>query len=130
MAQNNIELEHTIKSLIYYNTKYCLAICQPCGSVLSTNAAFHLRNFHAILSITERRAIIDYINTLDTQKSEDFYEEISFEKENDVIDGLSTSEVLQCRRCKLLGAESTIIKHCQNKHDWITRQGNFKNILC
>ena len=123
MARADAEHQGLINSLIYYNAEYQLAICQPCGSVLAGNTALHLQRFHNILSHRERSTIANYVNTLTRQRPEDIMKNISVEIETDAIEGLPIHTVAVCKACKLLGAESTIIKHCQNKHSWTTVQG-------
>ena len=117
------QLQQLTSSLIYYNSQYRLAICQPCGSVLPSNIALHLSRTHKTLSKMERTAVINYMNMLDTERPENVLKEISSETEIDAIEGLPIDEVLCCTICKLLGANSTIIKHCQSKHGWLTGQG-------
>jgi len=124
------QLQQLISSFIYYNSDYRLAICQPCGSVLPKNVALHLYRFHDTLSHIERTAIVNYINTLEHEQPDNILKEISFETEIDAIEGLPIDEVACCTACKLLGAESTIIKHCQNKHNWITGRGNSYTMYC
>ena len=126
----NNRLQKLINSLIYYNNEYHLAICKPCGSVLPKNIALHFYRIHNTLSNIERTSIVDYINTLDIEQPEDILKQFSVETEIDMIEGLPIHEVICCTVCKLLGAESTIIKHCQSEHSWITGQGNYCKIYC
>jgi len=130
MAENNSGLQRLIDSLICYNEEHRLAICRPCGLVFPTHVASHLRNFHYALSKQERRAIIRYIDTLDTQLPEDVIKGLSSEIEIDAIDGLPIHDrIVCCEACQLLGAESTIIRHCQTAHNWTMAQSIFNVYL-
>jgi hypothetical protein len=123
MVKNTSNIQNLIDSVVYYNEKYKLAICQSCGIVFPKNIAAHLRNFHNVLSISERAAILNHINALDIQEPEHIMQNISVKTETDAIDGLSIYELVQCIICQALGAKSTIIRHCQDKHGWTTSQG-------
>jgi len=123
MAENSPVLQQLINSLVYYNTEYRVAICQPCGSVFPKDVATHLRNYHYVFSTSERGAIINYINTLDIRRPENIMEYISLTTEVDAIEGLPIYNLVRCKNCQKLGAESTILAHCQNKHGWNTTQG-------
>ena len=122
MVKNTSKLQDLIDSVVYYNIKYKLAICRSCGIVFPKNIAAHLRNFHNVLSISERAAILNHINTLDIQQPEDVMQNISIKTESDAIDGLPIHELVQCTICLALAAKSTIIRHCRDEHGWTTSQ--------
>ena len=122
MVKNNLEFEHIIKSLIYYNEEHRLAICQPCASILPKDIMRHLRNFHGTLSVSERAAIVKHIETLSIQQPESVMESISLETEIDAIEGLPVHNIARCKVCQELGAESTIMNHCWSKHSWTKSQ--------
>lgn len=124
------QLQELITSLIHYNSKYRLAICKPCGSVLPKNTLLHFRRLHNTLSNIERASIIKYIGSLDIQQPEDISNQFLFETEIDEIVGLPVHELVGCTVCKLLGAESTVIKHCQSEHSWTTGRSKYCNIYC
>ena len=123
MVKNTSKLQDLIDSVVYYNTKYKLAICRACGIVFPKNIAVHLRNFHSVLLNSERAAILNHINALDIQQPECIMQNISELGEIDAIDGLPIHELVQCTICQALAAKSTIIRHCQDKHNWTTSQG-------
>ena len=123
---NNSSIQCLVDSFIYYNQEYRLVICQLCKSVFPNNIARHLQSHHSsILSTAEQTAIIDYIDTLDTQQSENIIKNKSSEVEIDVIDGLPIHKLIRCLYCQMLSSESTIIKHCRNQHKWSTGQSIF-----
>ena len=118
--------QYVIDSLVYYNARYRLAICQPCGSVFPRNVVTHLRDHHNMLSVSERAAIVQYINKLDILEPNDIIKELSSGVEIDAIEGLPIhEEIVRCQGCQKLGAESTIIIHCRDKHNWTTVQGMY-----
>jgi hypothetical protein len=126
MAKNEPVPQHIIDSLVYYNAKYHLAICKPCASVFPKNVATHLRDHHNVFSLSERAAIVKYINMLHIRELDDIMKEVSSKTEIDAIEGLPIYEnIVRCQSCQKLGAESTIIVHCRNEHNWTTVQGMY-----
>ena len=122
MVENNSKFEYIIKSLIHYNKEYRLAICQLCVSVFPKDIMRHLRKFHGILSVIERAAIVKHIETLSIQQPESVIENISLKTEIEAIEGLPVYNIARCKVCQELGAESTIMNYCWNKHNWTKSQ--------
>ena len=123
MTDNKKATEHIINSLILYNSKYRLAICQPCGTALPCDIASHFRVYHKGLDMVERKTIVDYVKSLDTVEPKYIMEMLALDREVDSIEGLPIHKVLRCNICKILAAKSTMILHCRNEHGWTTSKG-------
>src|SRR5262245_13069948 len=125
MVENNSDLQRLFNSLICFNREYRLAICHPCGFVFPKDIPRHLRDHYNISSKREQRAIVEYINTLNIRSPKNVMKDLSLELEIDAIEGLTIHTLVRCKTCQLLGAESTIMKHCQTTHNWTSIQSTF-----
>lgn len=114
MTNKNTTMDNHINTIITYDSKYRLAICQPCSSVLpksDKSLANHIRIYHNTLSKEERTRIETYINALDTIELNDFINELDINTEIEAIEGLPTEEVVRCNICQIIAKESMMINH-------------------
>jgi Orsellinic acid/F9775 biosynthesis cluster protein D len=115
-----------VDSFICYNTKYRLAICKPCGTVLPKDVATHLRHLHASFDASERQAICEYIKQWELTSPELFYLSLPLNEPIAAIAGLTVHNIARCNTCAFLGSEQTMeVKHCRVEHGWIKSDGNF-----
>ena len=120
--ENNKNL---IDELILYHSTSGLVICRPCKSAMPDDIQRHLRDFHKTLTSAERVAIIKHLNSIAGRRSvKQVTMDYVYNFEVEAIDGLSIISGFKCIRCGLLGAKSTIKRHCEVKHNWTTTQGN------
>ena len=118
MSHSKYPSQQLIDSLVYYNTKYRLAICIPCGTVFPKHIATHIKKYHNGFTSAERATIVNYIKELDVQSIDDVAKTLSATIEIDAIEGLPTQTITGCQNCNILSAESTMIGHCQREHSW------------
>ena len=93
------------------------------GSVFPKDIGSHLRKYHKSLSLSERTAIVTHIKGLDTIEPEQFLASLLPNSEIDAIDGLPSHDLFRCNTCQKLAAETTLIRHCRDKHKWTSSNG-------
>jgi len=127
---NLASLKKLVNELIIYHQDHGLAICQPCQVAFPKDIERHLLEHHNALPLVDRKAVLNHIQSLPGKRSiEAINAELSTEREIDAIYGLKIVEVWKCNECGLLGADTTVERHCRD-HGWITGQGNIIEICC
>jgi hypothetical protein len=126
-----MEIDKTfIDELILYHSITGLVICRLCKSAMPDDIQRHLQDFHNTLTPPEKIAVVHHLNSLLERRSiKQITTEYVYNVEVEAIEGLPIISGFKCERCGLLGAKSTIKKHCEMNHAWTTSQSNIFQCL-
>jgi Orsellinic acid/F9775 biosynthesis cluster protein D len=113
-----------VNDLIIYHEDIGLAICRPCRIAFPTDPERHLLKYHKTLCLPERQALVHHIQALPERRSfEQIHSDFSTGVERRAIDGLDIIKGWKCNECSVVGAETTVVRHCR-VHGWTSGQRN------
>jgi hypothetical protein len=113
-----------IISYIIYEEDLQVLICRSCRYALNPNGVKrHFQRYHKGVSLRLRKKIVEWCGTLHSKRPEEVA--IPVEGAN-AIEGLKVIDGFMCQTCNsLCGTLSSMVKHCQDSHDWTTCKSKY-----
>ena len=128
--ETNSCINKLVQDLVIYHANLGLAICRPCKVGFLLDVELHLSKHHKTLCVSERQALAHYIESLPGRRSlEDINIDLCNGIEIKAIPGLAITEAWKCNQCTMVGAKTTVQKHCR-EHTWTIGEGNTYCIFC
>ena len=108
---------------IAYNDQFHIMICHLCEYGIPKNGiGLHYRRHHKDLSLQTRKELVLYANNFDLVENIEYPDEIIPPITGIKIDKGMVCSNQSCNYACIL--QSSMEKHCQLQHDWVSTDGN------